>query len=474
MLPSDKDTLEEGDGSASRDEKLVGQPFLFLLLRCEEPLAASVRYRLAGLETVAIGRGARGDTPAAMEVGPDVQLAFPEKWMSSEHARLSRTDRGWVIEDQGSRNGTQVNGLRVTRQVLKDGDLLELGHTFWLFRDSLANWGDEPASFEGAELAPAARLGLATLIPSLARDFAALREIARSAVSVVVRGETGTGKELIAQALHALSARRGPFIPVNCGGLAPSLVHSELFGYRKGAFSGATEDRPGLIRSADRGTLFLDEIGDLAAESQVAILRALQEKEVMPVGGTRAVGVDVRVCAASHRSLEDLVHKGEFRQDLWARLCGFTIHLPPLRRRREDLGLLIATILRRRAPERASGTTFTLKAARALLSHEWPGNIRQLEKCLETALVLACSKPIDLKHLANIVRRVPEPEGSEGVPHPSLKTEHREELAELLSRHQGNVAEVARALGKARFQIRRWLKRYQLDPKTFRRSKPLQ
>src|SRR5262249_27344255 len=163
----------------------------------------------------------------------------------------------------------------------------------------------------------------------------------------LIEGETGTGKEVIARAIHGLSGRPGPLVAVNCAALAPSIVQSELFGYRKGAFSGAADDRLGLIRSADRGTLLLHEIGDLAAPAQAAILRALQERRVMPVGSTGEVAVDVRFCAATHRRLQELVRSGDFREDLLARLSGFVIRVPPLRERREDLGLLISTIIGR-------------------------------------------------------------------------------------------------------------------------------
>ena len=147
---------------------------------------------------------------------------------------------------------------------------------------------------------------------------------------MLIEGESGTGKEVIARAIHGMSGRQGAFVPVNCGALPENLVESELFGYKKGAFSGAQTDHPGLVRSADGGTLFLDEIGDLPASSQAALLRVLQEKEVMPVGGTRAVAIDLRVVAATHRDLDDMVAEGSFRHDLFARLAGFRVTVPPL------------------------------------------------------------------------------------------------------------------------------------------------
>ena len=294
--------------------------------------------------------------------------------------------------------------------------------------------------------------------------------MARSPVSVVLRGETGTGKEVIARAVHTLSRRPGDFVAMNCGALPDHLVESELFGHKKGAFSGATEDRPGLVRAAHQWTLFLDEIGDLPAPSQAAFLRVLQEREVVPVGATRPVRVDLRLVAATHRDLDALVAEGRFRADLWARIAGFTFTLPPLRQRREDLGMLIATLVHRITSGAAERVSFSSEAARALFHHAWPQNVRELEKCLGAAVVLARGERIELEHLPETVRAVPtaqaHSESTEGVDDRPLTVEeqrHRDELQELLAKHAGNISAVARALGKARMQVHRWIKRYRLQ-----------
>jgi transcriptional regulator with PAS, ATPase and Fis domain len=169
--------------------------------------------------------------------------------------------------------------------------------------------------------------------------------IAPSSVPLLVRGETGTGKELMARAIHEASERRGAFVPVNCGALPRDLLESELFGHRRGAFTGASGDRSGLVRRAHRGTLFLDEIAELPPDSQVALLRVLQEGEVRPVGACEEITVDVRIVAATHQDLRERIASGRFREDLYARIAGFEITMPPLRERREDLGMLIATLL---------------------------------------------------------------------------------------------------------------------------------
>ena len=312
------------------------------------------------------------------------------------------------------------------------------------------------------------RTALTTLSPFHATELLRLADVAPSQVSLLIRGDTGTGKEVAARAVHALSRRRGPFVAVNCGALPENLIESELFGARKGAFSGASEEREGLVRSAHRGTLFLDEIAELSASSQVALLRVLQERQVVPVGGTRPVNVDVRFIAATHQDLEARIADGRFREDLYARVTGFEITLPPLRRRREDLGLLVAAILAETAPRRAECVRLSRRAARALLEYSWPRNIRELSNALQSALLVAKSGLIDLEHLPAPVQATirTEPRSLDMRQPDAL----RAMLMDLLGRHEGNVAAVARALGKKRQQIHRWNRQLGIDPDEYRRS----
>jgi transcriptional regulator with GAF, ATPase, and Fis domain len=439
-------------------------PYLFLLLDCDRPFESCFRFRLAEYDRVVIGRDtSRGVVRLSEQEKRVLVVRQADRWMSSVHARIERGSMGWVLEDAGSKNGVFVNGVRTERVELVDGDLIDLGHTVFLFRADLPISPEESPHFDAA-LSPAPAIGLATLSPGLARHFAPLPEFSRSALPLLVLGESGTGKELIARAVHALSGRSGDFVAVNCGALPDTLVETELFGYRKGAFSGANEDRPGLVRAADRGTLFLDEIGDLAPASQAVLLRVLQEREVLPVGGTRALPVDIRVVSATHRNLQQLVDSGAFRGDLLARLSGHTLALPPLRHRREDLGLLVQTLLRRLAPERVQNLALSIEAVRALMLHEWPFNIRELEKALERALVLARSGRIELAHLPeglqakrDIVRRTVATQLSDE------DRKLRDELIEHLKKHKGNVSAVAREMGKARMQIQRWIRRFGID-----------
>jgi transcriptional regulator of acetoin/glycerol metabolism len=436
------------------------EPYLFLVLEGHCPLASPVRLSLGDVDEVVLGRG----RPRRVELGAveDRRVAsvrVDDGRMSASHARLTKVLRRWMIQDDESRNGTLVNGVAQTRAALADGDVVELGHTFFLFRDLARSGPGEPAILDAGSLSPPSPC-LVTLLPAVAQDFARFAMIARSTVPVLLEGETGTGKEVMARALHEISGRAGDFVAVNCGALPRDLVEGELFGHRRGAFSGATEDRPGLVRAADKGTLFLDEIGDLAASAQAALLRVLQEREVRPLGGARAFPVDLRVVAATHRPLDEMVVAGEFRADLLGRIAGHRFTLPPLRARREDLGLLTGALLRRLAPEEAPKTVIQPRAVRALLGYAWPRNVRELEHCLSSALVLAREAgKIELAHLPAAVQRALQGEDEA----------RREEIAALLREHEGNVTLVAKHMGKARMQVQRWLKRYSLDPEQFRR-----
>jgi transcriptional regulator with GAF, ATPase, and Fis domain len=419
---------------------------------------------------VTIGRGDSLSLERRKEDGvPAMRISVPDGRMSSAHARLQRVLGSWVVEDAASKNGTWLDGQRVASAPLPDGALIELGHSFLVYREAFPASG--PDFLDARALRPAAE-GLATLSPVLAAEFDRLVLVARSRVPILVRGETGTGKELIATAVHQLSGRSGPFLAVNCGALPENLLESELFGYRKGAFSGATQDRPGLVRSSHKGTLLLDEIGDLPLPAQAALLRVLQEEEVQAIGATHPVKVDLRVVAATHEDLEALAAGGRFRSDLLARLSGFTVSLPPLRERREDLGLLIAALLQKLAGDAASGVSFTPEATRALLLHRWPLNVRELEKCLSGAIVLARHGLVGLEHLPASLRNARELPSPDPPPQLSREEEERrrrDDLVSLLREHDGNVTAVARAMGKARTQVQRWLRRLGIDPLSFRR-----
>ena len=440
---------------ARRGKREAGKPYLFLAFQCDRPQASGARFCLDGADEVEIGRA---QTLSVEADGRALRLGLPDARMSSAHLKLQRVLGAWVAEDLGSKNGTLLDGRRIAREELADRALLELGHTFIIFRDALPG-PSEPLLLDGSELEPAAP-GLDTLLPALALELERLETVARSRIPVLLRGESGTGKELLAAAIHRLSGRPGAFQAVNCGAIAPSLVESELFGHRRGAFSGADDDHSGIIRGADRGTLLLDEIGDLPLPAQTAMLRVLQEGEVLPVGATRPIKLDLRVVAATHRDLDALVAQQRFRADLLGRISGYACTLPPLRYRREDFALLVASLLQKIG---AAQLSFSSDAARALLGHAWPLNIRELEKCLSSAAVLAGNDRVELEQL-----RLPAAAPA-ARPDDGHDQRRREELIALLREHAGNVTSVARAMGKARTQVQRWLRRYAIDPLSFRR-----
>jgi len=447
-----------------------GVSYLFVAMNAEVPRLPSSRH---GLETIAEVTLGRAPERRVERGGGRLALGFADRWMSGDHARLRRDGDGWVLEDRGSKNGLFVNGASTRGGPLADGDVIEVGHTFLVFR-AAAPEVDGPADVSAPAPAPV----LASMSPHLLDAFEKLQRVARADLPVLVLGETGTGKELVARAVHARSGRAGPFVAVNCGALAASLVESELFGFKKGAFSGAIEDRAGLVRAADGGTLLLDEIGELAPPAQAALLRVLQEREVLPIGAARAIAVDVRVVAATHRDLAADVERGRFREDLLARLAGYAIRLPPLRERREDLGLLAAALLDRAGAP--ADVAFEHLAARALFSRRWSRNVRELERSLAAAVALTGGRrPIGVADLGVAeapTGTTPAPADSPAPPAPlgigggvGKDERRRAELHALLVQHGGNVASVARALDKAREQVSRWCKRYGLDPDHYRR-----
>jgi len=445
------------------------QPCLLLIMESARPLARGARWSLDGVDEIVVGRGERRQAVRERRAsGVTLRVSVPDTKMSAVHARIVETHGKWVVEDANSRNGTFVRGERIARVGLEDGATLELGRTAFRVASLHAAAPIADIDYESAETEAT---GLATLRPEIAERHAALVRIARAAVPVLLQGETGTGKELLARAVHAVSRRRGRFVAVNCGAIAAGLVEAQLFGHVRGAFTGAVRDDDGLIRAADGGTLLLDEIGDLPLPAQAALLRVLQESEVVPVGSARAVKVDLRIVAATHRPLRAEVSRGAFRDDLLARLSGFTMNLTPLRARTDDLGIIVGDLLRVLAPQTASTVTFGPRVARALLAHDFPHNVRELSQVLATALALSEGGTIELEHF-------PPPIAARAVERASLEpsTSERDEKDErlraavvaALREHRGNLAAVARAMGKAPMQVHRWLKRFGIDPDTFR------
>lgn len=283
-------------------------------------------------------------------------------------------------------------------------------------------------------------------------------QLAASRANVLIRGETGTGKELIARAIHFNSAEaEEPFVPVNCTALPETLLESELFGHKRGAFTGAVSDRRGRFALAGRGTIFLDEIGDTAPEFQAKLLRVLEDHEFYPVGGERPERTEARVIAATHRDLERLVADGRFREDLYYRLRVVEIQVPPLRERLNDLPGLAEFLVRRVARELHRDPPVIGKdALEALLAHDWPGNVREMENALTGAMVLATGDVIRPAHLTIATRAEPPPELV------TLAEVERRHVARVLEATRGHKARAAQILGVSRPRLNRLIEKYGL------------
>jgi transcriptional regulator with PAS, ATPase and Fis domain len=402
-------------------------------------------------------------TRTTLDGAPGLVLELADRHLSSSHAALENRDGSTYLVDRGSKNGTFVNGARIAEVPLADGAVIEVGNTLLLFRDQVERLPREPADADAAALAGEM---MATLSPPLARETERASRCAPSDVPILITGPSGTGKEVAARWIHRLSGRRGDLVAINCGALPASLIEAELFGVKRGAYSGADRDRPGLIRAADGGTLFLDEVGELSAAAQVKLLRVLQEKEVLSVGDTRPDRVDIRVLSATLQDVDEEVAGGRFRPDLLARLAGLRFALPALADRREDIGLLTGRLLSTLFGAAAEDLSLERAAGRALLRYDWPLNIRELEQALRSALTLGEGR-IGLEHLPAKIAAAGAP-AAVGADDASGDEVLRQELIALLRRHGGNISAVAREMDRARVQVRRWCKRFDLDPDSFR------
>jgi two-component system, NtrC family, response regulator AtoC len=308
------------------------------------------------------------------------------------------------------------------------------------------------------------------IVGSSAKIQDVLRMISRlkdTRTPVLISGESGTGKELVARAIHFRgSFANRPFVAVDCGSLVPTLIESELFGYEKGAFTGALRSKTGLFQSANGGTIFLDEIGELPLELQAKLLRVLQEKEIRPVGSNQKVKVDVRVVAATNRDLEAEYRNGTFRKDLYFRLNVVTVHLPALRERRSDIPMLTHWFLDRHAPDSAMQVTHT--AMKCLLQYDWPGNVRELENCVERAVALGDGKIVDLTDLPPaIASSSPSQEPAmgmtmEAVSSTDLEDIERATIERVFEQVKGDKALAGKMLGISRATLYRKLKRYNI------------
>jgi len=469
MDSADDHTLTSVNSPLSPGE-LPEIPLLLMVGSADEPALPATRRLLFVGNELQIGRRAPEETRAGGH-----SAILNDTLVSGHHARIVKApsrdddddDDGYELIDLGSKNGTWVDNVRVEDRVpLHDGALIFIGNHVAVFRlastievDAIKNELTNP-------LGP-----VATVCPTLALACDRLRRLAPSDSELLILGETGAGKEVYARAVHLASGRKGRFVAINCGAIPRELVESELFGYRQGAHSTAHQAKPGLIEEAEGGTLFLDEIGEMTGEAQIKLLRFLQDRELTPLGSTRPRRIDVRVIAATNRTVpgSDGKAAGGLRDDIVARLGAAPIHLPPLRSRIEDLGVLVAHFLRANPEPKLEQPAF-----RALCLHGWPLNVRELEKIITTAAILTTAgQAIALRDLPEpIARAGSTPAASPGAvrrpaggPSPTP-----EQLEELLKRYDGNVADVSRELGKHRAAVWRWLKKFGIGPQKYRKD----
>lgn len=419
--------------------------------RTSVPPPASVLVVVASCDSAQVGRRwvLRRDTRVMLgrEVS-DTGLCLRDPGVSRVHAQCVWDARreGMYLTDMQSRNGMFVNGKPAREQLLSDGAVIRIGRSLLVYSAS----------------------------DQLQQTRERVQNIAPTNLTVLLRGETGTGKERFARLIHQASGRSGPFVAINCGGIPKDLAAAELFGHTKMAFSGATQARKGVFAAADRGTLLLDEVGDCPPDIQTALLRVLQEKAVRPVGAEHELPVQTRVLAATHHNLELAVQRGSFRADLYARLKEATLVIPPLRTRKDELLLLAKSFAR----EEGAELSMSIDAAEALLCWHWPLNVRELRSLVRG---FVASQPRDEElglayldtHHPDLARAILDRTGAEeGGESRSVEVgrSQRQQLRGLLELHGGNVSKVAGELGKTRAQIYRWMRTLGLSIDTFRNS----
>jgi DNA-binding NtrC family response regulator len=409
---------------------------------------AQVRVRTAAGETV---HRMVGDS---FTVGSDAgnDLVLTDRFISGRHLRVSRREGGFLAVDPGSTNGVFVGNVRIYEAVLPMHATLRCGETELTL---------EPVTPARKE---AAFQGIIGADPGIRQLAELIERVAPSSATVAIFGESGSGKELVARAIHARSYRADrPFIPVNCAAISKELIESELFGHEKGSFTGAVAAHKGAFEEADGGTLFLDEIGELPLELQAKLLRALESGEIRRVGAGKPSMVDVRVVAATNKDLLTATRAGRFREDLYYRLCVIPLHLPPLRSRRGDVAALAEHFVKVFSP-RGQTVRITPEALERLTQHGWPGNIRELRNVVHRALLLRKGQMIDIADLSfdpDPSARAGEPVG-EFIPGMTLEQMlqrlEREIVESALRRFNNNRERVARELGVARSTLFKRLK----------------
>jgi DNA-binding NtrC family response regulator len=412
-----------------------------------------------------------GSDPVIIGSDPGSALVIEDPHVSRRHVEISRSADGIVLRDLGSKNGTFVGRLAVKEVTLTSGAEIRLGTSTLRFElggeeGRLGRLARAPLREEELAGAPTAFGPALGASPAMRRLFALLARLAPTELTVTLMGETGTGKDVLARAIHQASSRaQQPFVVFDCGAVAPSLIESELFGHEKGAFTGAIGDRRGAFERAHRGTLFLDEIGELSLDLQPKLLRALEHRSVRRVGGGEDRPVDVRIIAATNRDLEEQVRKHVFREDLFFRLMAAVLHVPPLRERREDLPQLVQRFL----GDAGRPLAIAPETLELLAAYDWPGNVRELKNVIASAAALADGPRLEPRHLVVFrpQKRPGAPPGPTAAPPAGGQTLEQLEKAAIeqaLQQFDGNRTRAARSLGIAASTLYEKLRRYGLVP----------
>jgi DNA-binding NtrC family response regulator len=402
--------------------------------------------------------------------GTGNDLSLDDKKVSRHHCEITLTDKGYLLTDLASTNGTWLDGKRVEKAYLSPGMSILVGDSSILFSpldEEIVVDPDRDGFFSGM-------VGRSLKMRQI---FGLLKRVAPMDVGVLITGETGTGKELVARALHDQSGRKGEFVVLDCGSIPENLIESELFGHEKGSFTGATSAREGAFERAQGGTIFLDEIGELRLDMQPRLLRVLENREVRRVGGSDVIDVDCRVVAATNRDLAKEVAEGTFREDLFFRLSVINIALPPLRARKEDIRALIESALGQpEVIQRHGVKKLTAPALHVLVNYAWPGNVRELMNVGSHVLTFSEGPDIDVQHLpprlTGGTRQGPLPFnehlGFHEAKEQLLENFEREYLTALLKRCEGNISRAARESGLHRKSIERLVKKYEIDARELR------
>lgn len=418
-------------------------------------LSESYDCQLVVVEGPDQGRAVRLEAQGEVVVGTNVDcdLALTDGRVSQRHMSLQLGSSGYQLRDLDSTNGVFYEGSAVKAAILPVGATLKVGHSYLRIQPSSSPLEVEPSqSSRFGEL-----VGESLIMREL---FAVLELAAQSDVTVLIEGETGTGKELAARALHEASERRkGPFVAVDCGALPESLLESELFGHVRGAFTGATHRREGAFAKANGGTIFLDELGRISPAVQARLLRVIEERRIKPVGSDDSKAVDVRILAASRHDLDVEVAEGSFRADLFYRLSVLRVHMPPLRSRREDIPIIVRAMCASRGFEAGEIAGPNLDR---LSTQGWPGNVRELRNVLEYAFAVGLGPILKIDDLTPELRgeRPPEPIDAKNLTERDLE---RQRIIDALNKAGGRKGEAASLLGISRSTLWRKLREHRLS-----------